>query len=122
MTKPVHSTEWLSTMIVWAVAALVTVALLWLLGDVRARLMELFSVSRGLARPIHGFQGHAPTSLDARLQQTVAGADIDQVRQALRAALDMLEHDLADLTDGRYELSAAQGGVLGGLRRRMADA
>lgn len=33
MIKPVHSTEW-STMIVWAVAALVTAALLWLLSDV----------------------------------------------------------------------------------------
>lgn len=34
MTKRVHSTEWLWTMIVWAVAALVTTALLWLLSDV----------------------------------------------------------------------------------------
>jgi predicted nucleotidyltransferase len=95
---------------------------LWLLGDVRARLRELFSMSRALARPIHGFQAHAPRTLDSLLRRTVAGPDVDDVRQALGSALDVLEHDLAELTDARCELSAAQRGVLDALRQRMAAA
>jgi len=91
-----------------------------LLHDLRTRLMELFSTARGLPRMIHGFDTHAAPGLDRAMRATLARDDLADVARALGAALDLIEHDLAELSGGAYALSAAQVGVLAALRRRMA--
>jgi predicted nucleotidyltransferase len=92
-----------------------------LLDDLRTRMMELFATARSLPRVTHGFDAHASIKLQRRMYLTVARPDLADVRRALGAALDVLEHDLAELSDGRYELNQAQRGVLGALRQRMAE-
>jgi hypothetical protein len=91
-----------------------------LLDKVRARIMELFSVARGLPRPSIAFDTTASPELQRRLGALLARDDLRSVELALIAALDMLEHELPAVTDGAYDLTAQQRGVLTALRDRIA--
>jgi hypothetical protein len=93
----------------------------WLLDEVRARLLELFATARGLPRPAIAFDALATPELQRRVGALLARDDPQVVQGSLVAALDLLEHDLPTLTDAVYELTSQQRGVLFALRRRIAD-
>jgi predicted nucleotidyltransferase len=92
----------------------------WLLDDLRARLMELFATARGVL-PVREFDALATPELKGRMGTLLARDDLQGVERALISALDLLEHDLPSLSNAAYELTPQQRGVLSGLRRRMAD-
>jgi hypothetical protein len=94
----------------------------WPLDDLRGRLIELFAVARGLARPHIAFEAAAWPELQRRIGALLARGDLESVEGALVAALDILECELAPLTDGGYELTSQQRGVLSALRQRVASA
>jgi hypothetical protein len=87
---------------------------------VRARLMELFATTRGLL-PVRAFDALATPKLKRRMGTLLVCDDLQGVERALISALDLLEHDLPSLSNATYELTAQQGGVVSGLRRRVAD-
>ena len=91
---------------------------MWLLDHVRARLMELFAVARGVL-PIRRFDALATPELQRRMRGLLAGNDLASVHHALLSALDLLEHDLPILANGTYDLTPQQRGVLCALRRRI---
>ncbi len=88
----------------------------WLLDEVRAHLMELFAVARGLSRPSIAFDTTATPELQRRLGAVLACDDLTSVQHALVAALDVLEHDLPAFTDAAYDLTSQQRVVLSALR------
>jgi hypothetical protein len=92
----------------------------WLLDNVRARFMELFATGRGLL-PVRSFDALATPELRRRMGALLARDDLQAIEIALISALDLLEHDLPSLSNGTYELTAQQRGVLFELRRRIAD-
>jgi hypothetical protein len=94
----------------------------WLLDDVRARLIELFAVARGLPRPAIAFDAVATPELQRRLGALLARDDLKSVELALVAALDMLEYELPTLTSAGHDLSSQQRGVLFALRQHHGSA
>jgi hypothetical protein len=92
----------------------------WLLDEVRARLMEVFAVARGL-RPVRAFDDLATPELQRRMASLLVRDDLAAVERGLVSALDLLEHDLATLADATYELTPQQREVLIALRRRIAE-
>jgi len=91
----------------------------WLLDEVRARLLELFAVGRGLSRSSIAFDTTAAPELQRLLKPLLARADLSSVRQALLAALDVMEHEVPSLSEGAYNLTDQQRGVLSRLRGRI---
>jgi predicted nucleotidyltransferase len=92
----------------------------WLLDEVRIRLMEVFATARGL-RPVRAFDELATPDLQRRMASVLARDDLASVERALVGALDLLERDVQTLADATYELTPQQRGVLSALRRRIAD-
>ena len=92
----------------------------WLLDDVRARLIELFAVARGLPRPAIAFDAAATPDLQRRLGALLARDDLKSVELALVAALDILDYELPPLTNAGYDLTSQQRGVLTALRQHVA--
>ncbi len=92
----------------------------WLLDEVRARLMEVFAVARGVM-PVRGFDALATPELQRRMSALLARDDLGSVQRAVVSALDLLEHDLPTLADSTYELTEQQRDVLSTLRCRIAD-
>ncbi len=92
----------------------------WLLDELRVRLMEVFATARGL-RPVRSFDALASPELQRRMGTLLARDDLASVERALVSALDLLEHDLPTLADATCELTSQQRGVLSALRRRIAD-
>jgi hypothetical protein len=91
----------------------------WLLDEVRARLMELFAVARGVL-PVRAFDAFATPELQRRMGALLARDDLASVQRALVGALDLLEHHLPTLSDAAYELTPQQRGVLSALSRLIA--
>jgi hypothetical protein len=92
----------------------------WLLDEVRVRLLELFATARGLGL-VRAFDTLATPELQRRMAALLARDDLASVQRALVSALDLLEHDLSMLANATYELTPQQRVVLSALRRRIAD-
>src|SRR6266508_3819118 len=92
---------------------------MWMLEELRARLMELFAVERGLPRPVIAFDATATPELRQRLGALLPRDDLSSVQHALGVALDILEFDLSALTGAGYRLTPQQRRVLSALRDRI---
>jgi hypothetical protein len=90
------------------------------MDEVRARLMEVFAVARGVP-PVRGFDTLATPELQRRMRALLARGDLGSVRRALVSALNLLEREMPMLADSTYELTEQQRGVLSTLRWRIAD-
>ena len=62
----------------------------------------------------------APDALQARLGATLPQYSLASARDALRATLDLLEHDLATLTAGQVALTPAERVLMRRIRERQA--
>jgi hypothetical protein len=91
------------------------------LHRMRALAMALFAASRGGVRPYQLFQAEAGAALDAALGATLPQHSLASARAALIHFLDLLEHDLPALTDGRLQLTEAQRAVLAQIRARATQ-
>ncbi len=98
-------------------------ASLWLaieiLHRMRGLLMDIFMRSHGGGRPLHRFAATAPAGLQARLDATLPQADPSSVRAALAALINLLENDLAVISNGQLTLTAGQQTVLRQVRLRL---
>jgi predicted nucleotidyltransferase len=98
-------------------------ASLWLaieiLHRMRSLLMDIFVRTHGGGRPLHRFPAIAPAGLQAQLGATLPQADPSSVRAALAALIDLLENDLAVISNGRLTLTAGQQTVLRQVRLRL---
>jgi len=98
-------------------------ASLWLaieiLHRMRGLLMDIFVRTHGGGRPLHRFPAIAPAGLQAQLSATLPQADPSSVRAALAALIDLLENDLAVISNGQLALTAGQQTVLRQVRLRL---
>lgn len=91
------------------------------LQDVRDHLIELYAATRGEARPLHAFQTHAPPVLHSALAATLPSGDLASAHAALLACLDLLERDLAHISNGAAALTDEQRAVLRLVRERQTQ-
>jgi hypothetical protein len=89
-----------------------------LLHYTRRSLMTLFSRSRHGQRSYQFFQAQADATLQSRLGSTLPQYDLESARDCLSQILDLLAHDLQELTAGQLELTPAQSELLACLRSR----
>ncbi len=90
-----------------------------LLHRMRGLLMELFARARNGVRPYHVFQAEADAVLQARLGATLPQYDMISARESLAQFLEILEHDLGQLTGGQVQLTEAHRKVLDLVRTRQ---
>jgi hypothetical protein len=90
-----------------------------LLHRTRGMLMELFVQSRSGERPTQTFDAQADPALQQRLGATLPSFDLTSARKAHQAMLDLLEHDILEVTNGQAQLSAEQREVLSAIRDRV---
>ena len=91
-----------------------------LLHRMRGLLMELFARARNGVRAYHVFQAEADAVLQARLGATLPQYDMISARESLAQFLEILEHDLGQLTGGQVQLTEAHRKVLDLVRMRQA--
>lgn len=98
-------------------------ASLWLAIDIlhrmRSLLMQIFVRTHGGGRPLHRFPASAPAGLQARLGATLPQADASSLRAALAALIDLLENELAVISNAQLALTAGQQTVLRQVRLRL---
>lgn len=90
-----------------------------LLHRTRGLLMEIFSRTHAGERAWQVFEREADQSLQARLGETLAHADLPALRQALERLLNLLENDLDDLADGQLHLTEAHRTVINRIRANL---
>jgi hypothetical protein len=102
---------------------------LWLalvtLQDMRDLVFNAFALTRtdvghGDLRPYHLFQAHADPALQARMGALLPRYSLRSVQQSLAAMLDLAEHGIETLSNGRIRLSGAHLEVIARVRRRQA--
>ena len=91
-----------------------------LLHRMRGLLMELFARARDGVRAYHVFQAEADAVLQARLGATLPQYDMISARESLAQFLEILEHDLRQLTGRQVQLTEAHRRVLNLVRMRQA--
>jgi len=87
--------------------------------ELRTGLMELYTLTHGGRRSVKFFQAEAPAGLQAQLAAGLPQTDLSVLRRSFAHCLDLLEHDLAQITAGRLRLTLAQGSILTVLRARQ---
>jgi predicted nucleotidyltransferase len=87
----------------------------------RGLLVGLFARTHGGGRPLETFRTLAPAALQARLGATLPQYSLASARGALRAALDLLEQDLAALTADQVTLTPAERALVRHIRERQAQ-
>lgn len=90
------------------------------LHRLRALLMELYTLTHGGQRSWQFFQANADPGLQARLGHTLPQHSLMSVQASLVRCLDILEYDLASLTNEQLQLPAAYRKVLEAVRVRQA--
>jgi predicted nucleotidyltransferase len=89
------------------------VRLLQLMGET---LIDIFADSRGHQRAYHALDAVAGDPLSGRLGATLAQIDPVSIRQALVAMLDILDRDLAALSNEQLHITQAQRQVISQVR------
>jgi predicted nucleotidyltransferase len=90
-----------------------------LLHRMRSLFLELYGRTQGGGRGFLTFEEAAPKTLQARLENTLAQASPDSLRQALLCLIDLLENDLDLLTAGQACLSPGQKAVLKAVKQNQ---
>jgi predicted nucleotidyltransferase len=90
------------------------------LHALRGLLVALFARTHGGGRPLATFLALAPDSLQAHLGATLSHYSLASARDAFRAALDLLEHDLLALAGDQASLTPPERALLRQLRERQA--
>lgn len=85
----------------------------------REMLLTLIARGHGAVRPHHALEV-ADASVRARFTRTLPAGDLASMQRAFLHLLDLLEHDLEELTMGQARLTDAQRQVVGQLRVRQA--
>ncbi len=90
-----------------------------LLHYMRHSLMELFTRSHQGQRPYQFFQKEADQKLQARLGGTLPRYDLGTAQASLSQFMDILTHDLDQLTDGQVQLTKVHSELLTTIRARQ---
>jgi predicted nucleotidyltransferase len=85
----------------------------------RGLVLGAFALTRGGWRPFYYFQEHASAALQARVGATLPQYSLRSVQTALQQMLDLVEGDLAVLSNGQLHLSATQRALIGQIRKRQ---
>jgi hypothetical protein len=91
------------------------------LHDMRYLLMELYTLTHGGQRPWQFFQAKADPDLQAQLGHTLPQYSLVSVQASLGRCLDILEHDLGQLTNEQVQLPEAYRTVLRAVRANQAQ-
>ena len=91
------------------------------LHRMRGLLLELFTRTHGGGRAFLTFQTEADPQLQARLGATLPQHSLASVQKALLQFLDILEHNLAEWTDGQIQLSDTHREVVQRVRARQDE-
>jgi hypothetical protein len=91
------------------------------LQSLRGLLLALFARTHGGGRPLQTFLALAPEALQTQLGATLPHYSLASARDALRAALDLLEEGLPALAADQVALTAADRALLRQLRERQAQ-
>jgi predicted nucleotidyltransferase len=86
----------------------------------RGLLLSAFAVTHGGARPFYVFQAQADPMLQARVGATLPHYSLLSAQRALHILLDLLENDLAVLTNGQASLSDVHRTIIVQIRERQA--
>lgn len=92
-----------------------------LLHYMRHSLMDLFTRSHQGQRPYQFFQKEATQKMQARLGSTLPQYDLGTAQASLAQFMDILTHDLDQLTAGQVHLTSAQSELLAAIRSRQHD-
>jgi hypothetical protein len=90
------------------------------LHSLRGLLVALFARTHGGGRPLATFCAQATDTLQTQLGATLTHYSVASTRDAFRAALDLLEHDLPALTADQATLTPAERTLLRQIRARQA--
>jgi predicted nucleotidyltransferase len=90
------------------------------LNQARERLFELYAATHGGRRAYHAIDSIDDSALQTRIRRTLPGDDLPSLQLALLALIDLLEHDLEDLSAGQAHLTNAQRQLLAQIRERQA--
>jgi hypothetical protein len=93
-----------------------------LLHRSRTLLMEVFARTHGGQRTPHTVEAHASPTLQARLGTTLPQFSLSSAHAALLNLLDVLAHDLDELSAGQLLLTDAQRDLLERVRQRQGAA
>jgi predicted nucleotidyltransferase len=88
-----------------------------ILHRMRNLLMELYAQSRGAPRAYKYFDIHASVKIKQRIQNTLHVGDLSSLHETLFSLMDIVEADLAELSNNCVELTIRQATVLAKLRR-----
>ncbi len=91
-----------------------------LLHRSRTLLIEVFARTHGGQRTPHTLEAHASPALQARLGTTLPQFSLSSAHAALLSLLDVLAHDLDELSAGQLLLTDAQRDLLERVRQRQA--
>jgi predicted nucleotidyltransferase len=97
------------------------------LEAVRRVLLEIFAFSRGGKRSSQVFAEAASAELQAKVGRTLPAyvrgspvASVESAAAALSALLDLVEHDLPELSNGQVQLGPGERAMIARLRERQA--
>ena len=90
------------------------------LDRMRGALIEIYATSRGGKRASHDFGETAGAELQAKFGRTLPAFAPDSPAAALSALLDLVEHDLSDLSNGQLRLGLGERELIARLRARLA--
>jgi predicted nucleotidyltransferase len=90
------------------------------LQTMRGLLVALFAWTHGGGRPLATFRALAPEALQGQLGATLPQYSLASAQGALRAALDLLEHELPALTADQVAYTPAEVALLRRIRERQA--
>ncbi|CAA9225505.1 MAG: hypothetical protein AVDCRST_MAG77-703 [uncultured Chloroflexi bacterium] len=86
----------------------------------RWELLQLFTASRPRwSRPYHVFEADADEGLKRRFGETLPQHNLPSLQHAFLSLLDLVKHDLLDISAGRMALADAQRQLLADLRARQ---
>lgn len=92
-----------------------------LLHRMRGLLMELFTRTHGGQRAYQFFQAKADLGLQTRLGTTLPRYDLKSVQDSLTQILDILRHDLEQLSDGQVQLTVVHAEILDSICLQQAS-
>jgi hypothetical protein len=90
------------------------------LNRVRAALIEIYGVAHGATRSLHYLQDHADEQFPAELASLLPTYNLASAQQRLLQLIELVEHELGTITDGRLTLADAQLEMLQCIKARQA--
>lgn len=90
------------------------------LDRIRGTLIEIFALSRGGRRASYAFGETASAELQEKFGRTLPAYVLYAPAAALSALLDLVEHDLLELSNGQLQLDHGQRELISRLRVRLA--